>query len=94
MKSPESFEKDEIKAFLTTRHVWFFLPYMAGFGKSGVPDIVACWRGRFVSIEVKREGKAPTKLQEARMREIVQAGGIAVAGTAAMVIAALERIGM
>lgn len=63
---------------------------MAGFGKSGVPDIVACIDGYFWGIEVKREGKSATPRQQARMEEIEKAGGSAVSGTAAHVIAHLK----
>lgn len=91
MKTPEGYEKDEIKKYLDRIGAWFLLPYMAGFGKSGVPDIVACLRGVFWAIEVKREGKGPTKLQEDRRRAIVEAGGQWVAGTARVVIPYINR---
>lgn len=86
MKTLESYEKDSIKKFLSTLECWHFSPYMAGFGKNGVPDIVGCYKGRLFGIEVKREGKKPTPIQERRMAEICKAGGWAVAGTADVVI--------
>lgn len=91
MKTPESFEKAAIRAFLDRIGAWQFSPYMAGFGKSGVPDIIACLRGVFWGIEVKREGKKPTKLQEQRGAEIRTAGGQWVAGTAEVVIPHINR---
>lgn len=90
MRTPEGYEKDAIKKYLDSIGAWYFCPYMAGFGKSGVADIIACIKARFVSIEVKREGKKPTPIQERRMDEIRRAGGIALAGTAQTVIAALK----
>lgn len=90
MRTPEKAEKDEIKRYLDSIGAWQFTPYVAGFGKSGVPDIVFCWRGRFGGIEVKREGKTPTVIQERRMKEIVDAGGIALWGTADRVIPLLK----
>jgi hypothetical protein len=104
MKTPESCEKDDICKYLVSQAAWFYRPYMAGFGKSGVPDIVACVPmtitpamvgmriGVFVATEVKREGKAPTKLQETRMKEIREAGGFAVWGTAERVIPILKKL--
>lgn len=86
MKTPESYEKDAIKKYLTQIEAWFFLPFASGYGKSGVPDIVGCIDGCFVGIEVKREGKQPTKLQEERMKQIHMAGGRAFWGTAEKVI--------
>ena len=86
MKSPEGFEKDDICKYLDSIGAWYFRPYMAGFGKSGVPDIIACIDGIFFGIEVKREGKGPTKRQQARIDEIKAAGGEATWGTAEKVI--------
>ena len=93
MKTPESYEKTEIDAFLKKlgpKCCWWFNPYMAGFGKSGVGDKIACICGTFWDIEVKRPGKEPTAIQIRRMNEVKQAGGHAVAGTAEVVIAELR----
>ena len=90
MRSPEGHEKIIIKRYLDSIGAWHFSPYMAGFGKSGVPDIIACIDGCFWGIEVKREGKEPTPLQLQRMTEIERAGGFAVAGTAERVIAFIK----
>ena len=92
MKSPESFEKAAISEYLKSIDAWQFAPFMAGMGQSGVPDIIACYRGKFVGIEVKRPGKAPTAIQNRRMREIVDCGGIAIWGTAERVIDELKRL--
>lgn len=86
MRSPEGYEKDDIKKFLNMLQCWFFSPYMRGMGKNGVPDIVGCYKGRFFSIEVKREGGKPTAIQSRRMQEIVDAGGLAFCGCAEIVI--------
>ena len=93
MRSPESYEKDDIKKFLATlgEDCWCFMPYMRGMGKNGVPDIVGCYKGRFFSIEVKREGAKPTPIQTRRMKEITDAGGWTVVGTAEVVIGAFKR---
>lgn len=46
-------------------------------GRHGVPDILICLRGKFIAIELKRDGKMPTKLQELKLEKIRRAGGIA-----------------
>ena len=46
-----------------------------GYGKSGVPDIIACYRGRFFGIECKAGKNKPTALQEKNLRDISEAGG-------------------
>ena len=46
--------------------------------ESGTPDIIALVAGQYIAIEVKRQGKRPTKLQAHRMAQIGKAGGIAL----------------
>jgi Holliday junction resolvase len=45
---------------------------------SGNPDIIACFHGIFIAIEVKQPGKAATLLQQAKISAIRKAGGIAI----------------
>jgi hypothetical protein len=104
VKTPEGYEKDDICKYLVSLASWHFRPFMSGYGKSGVPDIVACVPmtitpemvgmrvGIFTSIEVKREGKAPTALQNTRMAEIKDSGGFACWGTAERVIPILKKL--
>ena len=42
MKTPEAVEKDELKNYLAGIGAFYFLTFAPGFGKSGLPDIVAC----------------------------------------------------
>jgi len=91
MKTPESYEKKEICAYLDSIGAWYFKPTTMGFGKSGVADIVGCYRGRFFSVEVKREGKQPTKLQVKRIDEVELAGGFACWGTAERAIQLIKQ---
>lgn len=90
MRTPESYEKAEIKKYLDSIGAWHFSPFMAGFGKAGIPDIACCILGAFWGIEVKREGKGPTKLQELRIKEIRKAGGHATWGVANKVRSEIE----
>jgi Holliday junction resolvase len=104
MRTPEGFEKDDICKFLVGLGAWHFRPFMSGYGKSGVPDIVACVPvmitadmvgmrvGVFTSIEIKREGKEPTKLQDTRINEIKDSGGFPCWGTAERVIPILKKL--
>ncbi len=93
MRTPEFFEKKAIKEFLDELgpdRCSYFSPYMAGYGKTGIGDIVACIIGTYWNIEVKRPGKEPTVIQERRAAEIRRAGGRSVAGTAEIVIQVLR----
>lgn len=46
--------------------------------KTGIPDILMCYKGKFIALEVKRdEKKEPTELQKLNIRKTQEAGGIA-----------------
>lgn len=77
MKTPEGYVKDEIKKWLKEQGAYFFLPVQMGMGARTL-DILCCWKGRFVGIEVKRPGKIATKLQAEIICQIQDAEGIAV----------------
>ncbi len=47
----------------------------------GIPDLLICYRGRFVGLEVKQPGEEPTAKQKQVLHEIEAAGGRAVAVT-------------
>ena len=47
------------------------------YGRAGLPDIMCCYRGCFVAFEVKTAVGKLTKLQEATLRDINDAGGCA-----------------
>ena len=50
---------------------------MGIYATAGVPDIIACIKGRFVAIEVKKPGGKPSALQKAYIKTINEIGGIA-----------------
>ena len=50
---------------------------MGIYAKAGVSDILACIKGRFVAIEVKRPGKKPSDLQERFLDAVNTIGGLA-----------------
>lgn len=74
-------EKDIIKAimkYLKTVPCCFAWKEHGGmYGTAGIPDIIACVDGRFYGFEVKTETGKPTGLQEATIRKIREAGGVA-----------------
>lgn len=48
--------------------------------RAGVPDIIACYKGRFIAIECKDKGKKKnvTELQLVHINKIIDAGGKAI----------------
>ena len=76
MSTPESRVKTKIRAELMRRGIYHFCPATGGYGRSGVPDIVGCYRGDFFAIECKAGDNKPTALQERELQSIRDAGGV------------------
>lgn len=76
--TPEKKVKDKCVKLLKAYEVYYFFPATHGFGRSGVPDIITCVRGRFLGIECKAGKNTPTALQEKEMQAIRDAGGVAI----------------
>lgn len=76
--TPEKKVKDAVKKILDSHNAYYFSPVTGGFGTSGVPDIVACIKGKFIGIETKAGKGKPTALQEKNLMKIMGTGGIAV----------------
>lgn len=49
----------------------------SGFQEVGIPDLLCCYRGRFVGLEVKQPGESPSPVQKVVLYEIVKSGGYA-----------------
>jgi hypothetical protein len=78
MATPEKKVKDKVKKLLAEYGIYFFMPATGGYGRSGVPDIVACFKSKFIGIECKANGGKPTALQEKNLMNIVGVGGFAI----------------
>ncbi len=75
-------EKDivaAIKRYLATLgdDVFFWKEHGGPYGVSGVPDLICCYKGRFLGLEAKLPGGRLTALQERTLERINRAGGIA-----------------
>ena len=77
-KTPEGAVKAKVVKLLKARGAYYFYPVTGGYGGSGVPDIIACHRGRFIGIECKAGKNKPTKLQERNLEQIKNTGGFAL----------------
>lgn len=75
MKTPEKKVKDAAVELLKQYRAYYFFPVMGGYGRSGIPDIIACLDGHFIGIECKAGFNKPTLLQERELAEISKAGG-------------------
>lgn len=75
--TPEAKVKRVVKQTLDDMGIYHFSPFQAGMGRAGIPDIIACYGGRFVAFECKAGTNQPTALQEREMNEIRKAKGLA-----------------
>jgi len=75
MTTPESKVKKAVVKILKDHGVYYFFPATHGYGKSGVPDIIACFCGQFIAIECKADDGKLTALQEREILRIRRAGG-------------------
>jgi hypothetical protein len=75
---PEFKVKKIIKAELKSIGAFHFFPATGGYGASGIPDVVGCWRGYFFALEAKAGRGKTTPLQDMQIGKIHKADGIAI----------------
>ena len=55
-QTPEKRVKTKVEAVLKNEGAYYFFPATHGYGRSGVPDIIACVNGCFLASECKAGG--------------------------------------
>lgn len=72
-------EKDIVSAILrylrTVPECFSWKEHGGMYGAAGIPDIICCYKGRFIAFEVKTDKGKITKLQEIMMQKIKDAKG-------------------
>lgn len=76
--TPESKVKKVVKIMLDAHGAYYFSPATGGYGRSGVPDLIVCYRGKFIAIECKAGDNVPTALQNRELERIYNMGGYAL----------------
>ena len=76
--TPEAKVKKKVVSQLKEMGAYSFYPVTGGYGFSGVPDIVGCYKGIFFGIECKSGSNKPTALQDKNLTDIRKQKGIAV----------------
>ena len=73
----EKIFENKIKSELKKRGA-YVIKYWGGgrFTKSGVPDILTCYKGKFLGLEIKAENGKPSELQKYNIELIRKAQGI------------------
>tara|TARA_R110000796_G_scaffold9801_2_gene33219 strand:+ start:69 stop:374 length:306 start_codon:yes stop_codon:yes gene_type:complete len=77
-RTPEAKVKKVVADQLKGLGAYYFYPATGGYGKSGVPDIVGCYQGKFFGFECKAGGNKVTALQEKNLKDIDEARGLAL----------------
>ena len=82
--TPEGKVKAAIKAYLNALGVFHRWPVPNGMGGDQL-DCYGCNTGRYFTIEVKRDDRPakPTARQERHLKQVADAGGIAIVATSA-----------
>jgi Holliday junction resolvase len=76
--TPERKVKQQVVALLKEAGAYYFFPAANGLGRSGIPDIIVCYKSRFIAIECKAGKGQTTALQERELKRIGEAGGAAL----------------
>jgi hypothetical protein len=74
--TPEAKVKKQIRAILDGYGAYYAMPIGSGYGNSGVPDFLVCYKGWFIGIEAKAGQGKVTALQEFNLNKITKAGGV------------------
>ncbi len=78
MATPEAKVKAKVKKFLNDVNAYYVMPVTSGFGNSGAPDFLVCYRGKFIGIECKAGRGKVTALQQDNLNRIADNGGVAL----------------
>lgn len=93
MSQPEARLSASIRKACLARGAFGFKVHGGPTMMVGLPDLIFCYRGTFVGLEVKMPDGVVSKIQERRIREIRDAGGIAfVVRSVASAMRALDRV--
>ena len=75
MAEEKTFE-NKIKKYLKEKGAWYIKYWGGGnFTKEGIPDLLICYKGCFIAVEVKASNGRPSDLQLYHLKKIKEAGG-------------------
>ena len=73
-KKPETKISNKVLPRLRAEGGWWVKIHGGAFQATGIPDIIGCWKGRFVAIELKVPGESPSGIQQEVMDLLFLAG--------------------
>lgn len=69
--------ENQIKKYLKSIGAYVVKYFGCTYTQAGVPDLLVCYKGRFIAIEVKTDSNKTSSLQDINIQQIKEAGGIA-----------------
>ena len=66
----------KMKQYLQSQGAYVENIWGGGFQASGIPDLIACYKGVFLGLEVKLDYNKPSEIQKVKIKMINDAGGI------------------
>ena len=73
--TPEAKVKKNCTDLLKKCNAYYFMPSANGYGRTGIPDIVGCYNGKFFAVECKAGDNKTTPLQNRELLAVETAGG-------------------
>ena len=61
-RTPEGKVKDKCVEIIKCFGAYYFFAPANGMGRSGIPDLIICYRGKFLGVECKAGFNKPTTL--------------------------------
>lgn len=76
MATPEGKVKKQVKEVLKNLGAYYVMPVTSGYGNSGAPDFLVCYKGLFIGLECKAGRNTVTALQLHNLNSIKNANGV------------------
>lgn len=75
---PEKKFETKVRKYLESKGAYVVKYFGCGFTQAGVPDLLCCYKGRFIALEIKSDKGKASELQLYNVRKINAAGGMAL----------------
>lgn len=62
----------------SVQDLFFWKEHGGQYGTAGIPDVIVCYKGKFIAFEAKVGRNKTTPLQDATIKRIIKAGGYAL----------------
>ena len=62
----------------SVQDLFFWKEHGGQYGTAGIPDLIVCYKGKFIAFEAKVGKNKATPLQDTTIKRIIKAGGYAL----------------